>query len=263
MQQFRGGLVLKAQRLLHHSTLGSRVIKQKKRGPSHRAHSRARWCSASSACANPATPSPPPAAGAYPTLPYPMVALSSGWSTFHHEAGGADGVAERTNGSKNGRRIVFEEPGADLFVARVLWRGDEALHEGVPRRLPPACAFLVQGKIYLCVYIYIYIYIYSYVNLSIYIYTYIHIYIYISIYKYAFLNTPETFAGKVSGVVMKRFCRVCHDGCHLRAPCAFTGANLRPTAATLRHMGADLRPMEANLRLLGANLRPLQENAPL
>ena len=29
--QFRGGLVLKAHRLLYHSTLGSRVIKKKKR----------------------------------------------------------------------------------------------------------------------------------------------------------------------------------------------------------------------------------------
>ena len=30
--RFRGGLVFKAHRLLHHSTLGSRAIKRKKRG---------------------------------------------------------------------------------------------------------------------------------------------------------------------------------------------------------------------------------------
>ena len=33
MERFRGGLVLKAHRLLYHSTLGSRVIKKKKTGP--------------------------------------------------------------------------------------------------------------------------------------------------------------------------------------------------------------------------------------
>ena len=33
VQRFRGGLVCKAHRLVHHSTLGLRVIKQKKRVP--------------------------------------------------------------------------------------------------------------------------------------------------------------------------------------------------------------------------------------
>ena len=32
VKRFRGGLVYKAHRLLHHSTLGSRVIKKKKWG---------------------------------------------------------------------------------------------------------------------------------------------------------------------------------------------------------------------------------------
>ena len=32
VKRFRAGLVLKAHRLLHHSTLGSRVIKKKEKG---------------------------------------------------------------------------------------------------------------------------------------------------------------------------------------------------------------------------------------
>ena len=33
VRRFRGGLVFKAHRLLYHSTLGSRVIKKKKKAP--------------------------------------------------------------------------------------------------------------------------------------------------------------------------------------------------------------------------------------
>ena len=35
VKRFRGGLVFKAQRILYHSTLGSRVTKKKKKSPAH------------------------------------------------------------------------------------------------------------------------------------------------------------------------------------------------------------------------------------
>ena len=41
VEQFRKGLVFKAHRLLHHSTLGSRVVKKKKTSASMRAASTA------------------------------------------------------------------------------------------------------------------------------------------------------------------------------------------------------------------------------
>jgi hypothetical protein len=41
---FRGGIVFKAQRLLHHSTLGFKLIKKKKRVPGQRRNRRAQRC---------------------------------------------------------------------------------------------------------------------------------------------------------------------------------------------------------------------------
>ena len=43
MQWFQGGLIFEADRLLHHSILGSRVIKKKKRGQGAGFKVQGRW----------------------------------------------------------------------------------------------------------------------------------------------------------------------------------------------------------------------------
>ena len=81
VERFRGGLVFKALRLLHHSTLGSKVIRKKRRRPcAHGRHSFAQLRphpphqAAHTLNPRPSTPHP-----STPCPPVPLIQPSGGW----------------------------------------------------------------------------------------------------------------------------------------------------------------------------------------